>query len=288
MSVHAGSNNGQAAGNQTGAPQNDQQQGQQQNPAPPQGGEQGPQQGGGSLGLLNGEAGAQQASQDNGNEAGNQSQGGQQTGQQTGAQQPPAIDYDRIGSVVESIVDRRINDRLAARMAEGSQQQSGGTGQQGQQQQQGSGQSGNQQQQHTPSGPTTQDLREARSLYREFVTDQITFLGAEEREHALSMANGIISTRLARGEDPETAGRVAAEEVAKSIKGLRDLYEGRTIGALRQKGLLKEDVAPGVVPGRQPLPGPASGQTSAGSNWQAGASKSQELFPGRFPQQAQQ
>lgn len=125
------------------------------------------------------------------------------------------------------------------------------------------------------------DVREARSTYREYIADEVKFLGPAERDHALALANEHISTALTRGEDPVRAGREAARATAKSIKSLRSLYENRTVKALRSKGLIVEqDSSQG-----QPSHTARTGSGSAGSKWASGQSAAAALGRSKSAQQ---
>ena len=126
----------------------------------------------------------------------------------------------------------------------------------------------------------TGDIREARLAYREYVSDEIKFLGNEEREHAMTLAQGLIHQQVeVLGADPDTAGREAAKTVAKQIKSLRKHYESRTITALKRSGALPEDARPGQPPKGPDKPGGQSG-------YQAGAAKAAEMFGSRKPADA--
>ena len=275
---------GQQSGNQQGS-------GQVQGQGEGQNGGQGQQNPGGSLLDEESRQGQQGSGQQQGNEgAGQQQNGGGQNnggaGQQQGAPLTAEQIADLVARTVESTFDRRINQsqRVQQRLNggqggnEGDQQGQGGNGGQEQQQQSGSGQ-----RQQTSGGVDPADLREARSSYREFVGDHIQFLGAEEREHALTLAGHLLTGRLTRGESADEAGRQVARDVATQIKGLRSVYEERTVSALRRKGLLKE---PAGGPGQQP---PNGGQAPGGaSQFQNGASKARDMYASRTPQQSTQ
>lgn len=260
--------NGQQAGGQ--------QQGQgQQGTTQEQGGTSG------LTGLLDEQAGQPQG---DGGQQGEQQQGGTgQTG--TGPQQQTAqpATADEIARIVESTVDRRINAVLREVRGQGGSGQQGQQqgGQQGQSAEQGGGQQQQTSGQAAPAGPTAADLREARLVYREYVQDEVQFLGTVEREHASTLAGALIQERLQRGDDHETAGREAAKTVASTVKNLRQHYEQQTIAALQRRGLLPKD---GRGPGQQPVPGPqAPGDQSS---FAAGATKAATMFADRMPQPA--
>jgi hypothetical protein len=129
-------------------------------------------------------------------------------------------------------------------------------------------------------GPSPLDLQEARSVYREFVADQVTFLGPQEREFAQSLASAEIMARLGSGDRPEVAGRDVAGRVAATVKSLRDMYEKATVEALRKRGQLQQ--TPGTAPGAQPIPGqPLPG---AGQGWADGEVRARQMYANRLPQ----
>lgn len=134
-----------------------------------------------------------------------------------------------------------------------------------------------------PAGPAAGDVREARLAYREYVGDEIKFLGTVEREHAMMLAQGLLLGRLSDGDDPETAGREVAKAVAASTKDLRKHYEKLTVAALKRNGRLVED---GSGPGRQPTNG--GRKPGAVSGWKAGESTAQRLLGDRMPAANQQ
>jgi hypothetical protein len=130
------------------------------------------------------------------------------------------------------------------------------------------------------SGPSPLDLQEARSVYRDFVGDQVTFLGPQEREFAQALASAEIASRIAAGERPESAGREAAGKVAGTVRELRDMYEKATVEALRKRGQLLQ--AAGGAPGAQPVPGQP--QPGAGQGWSAGQERARQMYANRLPQ----
>lgn len=193
-------------------------------------------------------------------------------------------------------IDRRINgvaQTLRREIPGGGQQQ--GNGGQGQPQQQwGGGGNGGQQppqqgqpQQQEQQRPvfTSADLQEARSTYRDFIGDEVQFLGAAERDLAATIAIGLIQTGLIDGQRPDQLGRDVAAKVAEQVKAARGLYETKTIEGLRVQGLLKDGVQPQQQ--GQPLPGGQNGP-GAQSGFAAGAAKAAALFPGRQPAGQQQ
>lgn len=187
---------------------------------------------------------------------------------------------------VESALDRRINAvirevRKNRQRDEDDYEDDEGRGQQRR------GGKGNRSQKQTPQaqGPSREDVREARSTYREFVSDEVKFLGNEEREFARSLAESQINRGLGRGDDPEDVGRDVAESVASDIKRMRSFYESRTVAALRRKGALPKKT------GSQQQPQQSGGGSQvgvSGSGWQKGQSKAKEMFADRLAKQNQQ
>lgn len=173
-------------------------------------------------------------------------------------QQPQAgLSAEDVARIVESALDRRINAVLKDRRRQTTQTPA---------------------QPSRPTGPSESDVREARSVFREYVGDEIRFLGNAERDLASQIAGGMIRDRLAQGGvDPEHVGAEVARDVAKQVKALRKHYEDRTVAALRRSGQITA-TAPG-----QPLKGPTT--PNAESGFKAGAAKAAELFADRMPKQ---
>lgn len=173
---------------------------------------------------------------------------------------------------VESAIDRRINAVLREIRQDRGQTSRG----RGQQQ---AGGSSNRTEQQTPAGPSREDMREARAAYREFVADEVRFLGNEERDFARAVAEARIRAGIARGDDPDDVGRDVAAEVAAEVKGLREFYEARVVSALKRKGLLPATTGSKQQAGQKVTP---TGQ--AGSSWSKGESRAKSLFADRFQQ----
>lgn len=105
------------------------------------------------------------------------------------------------------------------------------------------------------------DARGARLAYRDYISDEVKFVGREERELAASLANGLIAQQIAAGEDDEDEiGSAVAKLVADRILKLRRFHETRTKSQLRRQGL---------------LPDPKSGQAGAEGKGKAPAVKSE-------------
>lgn len=236
-------------------------------------------------GLLDDEAENGGDGNDDGGQGGDggQQQGGGDSGQQGGGQQFDAQAFEeRITDQINRRLDSAIN--TISRRLSGQQQgqQGGGNGGGGQDGQQGGGQngggdSGGGQQ---SGGPSASDSREARMVYREYVGDAIKFLGNEERDFAQGLASGLLRERLERGDDPETAGRAVASEVAKQMKTLRSHYEKKVLSALRRQGKIPAD---GRGPGQPTQGGSAPGDASG---FQKGQSKAATMFAGRLPEKS--
>lgn len=197
-------------------------------------------------------------------------------GNQHGGQGPQAPGYATVKDV-ESAIDRRINAVL--KEIRKGREQNGSSGQEGQQQ--AGAHQERQPQPQTPTGPSRGDVRDARSSYREYVADEIEFIGNVERDTARTMADSAIQALLARGEDPDDVGRTVASEVAKQIRSLREFYEGRMVSELRRKGLLptnsgsQQQVAPGTSQAGQ-----------SGSSMAAGEARAKALLADRFQTQS--
>jgi hypothetical protein len=122
----------------------------------------------------------------------------------------------------------------------------------------------------TETGSSTGLLRGGRLAFKEYLTDEVKFLGAEEREMAIDLGNREVAALAASGiEDEDRIGREAAKTVADRVKKTRKFYEDRTIRALKRKGrLIEED--------KQPNKG-GSG-TSAISEFERGQKMADERF----------
>lgn len=170
-----------------------------------------------------------------------------------------------VAKIVESALDRRINDRLAGRL---TGRETRGRSRQAQQ---GKGRQQSRTQQ-TATGVTHTDLREARSGYREAIADEVKFLSADERKAASRIAEGMISERLTGDDDPYDVGLDVAADVAEEVKALRQMYQSATVSSLRRKGVLPERAG-------QPTRG---SKTTAKSSWSAGAERAKQVRPDRF------
>lgn len=119
-----------------------------------------------------------------------------------------------------------------------------------------------------PAEPSV-DVRAARLTFKEYLTDEVTFIGAEERKFAMDLGAALIGSRAADSDDEETLGRDVAGQVATQVKAMRRYYEGRTMDALRRRGALK------------PTEGqPPNGPTTVGgqSEWAKGQALAAEMF----------
>lgn len=267
---------------------------------PPQGGTgqqgtAGGQQQGGSL-FDNPPAGGQQQVPD-GQQSGTQG-GGQQAGGQ-GFVMTPEI-QSVIAAEANRIADRRINQITQGRGQQGGGDQNGGQGNQGggQQQDHGSGQQTGGQQDRGNSGSRqgveSGALREARLVFREYVSDEITFLGNEERDLGRQIASSTLPTLLAQGMDVDEAGRQAARLVGETLRTARTFYQGQTIRALQSRGALPQDFT--VQPPQAGQQGGGAGgyrpggqtATQGQQGWDRGAAVAAALFPDRQPAQQTQ
>lgn len=218
-------------------------------------------------GLLDGDDDADDDG-DSGGDDGNRDGGQQQSEFMTAQQVESALDR-RINAVIREVRKQRNNDDDDDDDDRGQRRRGG--------------QKSNRSQKQTPTGPSREDVREARSTYREFVADEIRFLGNEEREFARSIAEAQISRGLNRGDDPEDVGREVAEAVASDVKRVREFYEARTVAALRRKGVL-----PKKSGSTQQAQQAGGGQVGgSGSDWQKGQSKAKEMFADRLNKQKQ-
>lgn len=84
-------------------------------------------------------------------------------------------------------------------------------------------------------------LRDSRSAFKDILGDDVKFLGAPERELAMTLGSGLIVQAIGGGEsDEEAIGRNAAQTVAKQLREARKFYEARTRAGLKRDGLLVE------------------------------------------------
>jgi hypothetical protein len=180
-------------------------------------------------------------------------------------------------AAAQSETDRRVNQVVGTLRSEFAQTlQAAGVAPQGQ--------VGQPQPQGQPAGsqsaPSASNLQEGRSAYREFVNDEVKFLGPAERELAQSISGVLLAERIGQGESPERAGRAVARDVATQIKAIRSMYESQVLGALAARGVQLP-----AVGGQQPLqPGQASQQLAGqASGFATGAAKAQEMYRNRQP-----
>jgi hypothetical protein len=221
---------------------------------PPQGGHGQPQQGQGQGGSGSGGGGPGQPNPGdfwaaaNGQQQGGQGQGGQQGG---GQQQGQPLTLEAVQQLLgqqqaafQSELDRRVNQIVNGR----GRQQNGG---------QGNGQQGNGQQNgqeppvQQPSAPAVdwqreQDIREARSAFREYVGDAVKFLGPDERALAHALGQQALSS-VSDIASPDIVGKQIADSVASQLTKVRELYKNATINVLKAKGQYVEE--PGTAPG---------------------------------------
>jgi len=129
------------------------------------------------------------------------------------------------------------------------------------------------------AGPSPADLREARLVYRDFIGDEIKFVGNEERSYAADLAAALLRDKLAEGADIEDAGQAVARDVATRVVALRKTYQQATIRTLQRTGALAKDFKAGTQPKR----GPATRGVTA--DFKSGADRARALHPDRFPDQ---
>ena len=146
----------------------------------------------------------------------------------------PQMDPTQIAAIVQSAVDRRVNQ-----LTNPQWQQAHGQLPQGQP---GQFQPAPPQYQPppVPSGPSDADLREARMAATAYLGDQIQFGSPDERAMAVDLASAQIHNQLLLGMTPNQAGLAAAQAVAARVTNLRRSYEDQAVRALRQRGLLNE------------------------------------------------
>ena len=113
------------------------------------------------------------------------------------------------------------------------------------------------------------DVRAARLTFKEYLSDDVQFIGSEERKFAMDLGAALIGARARDADDEEQLGREVADEVAGQVKGLRQYYEARTLDALRRRGALKSQ-------GGQPPKGP--GSVGGQSEWAKGAALAEEMY----------
>jgi len=113
------------------------------------------------------------------------------------------------------------------------------------------------------------DARAARMTFKEYLTDEVQFIGVEERKFAMDLGSALIGSRVSVSDDEETLGREVADEVATQMKAMRQYYEARTVDALRRRGALKP--AEG-----QPSKTPAT--VGGQSEWAKGAALAESMY----------
>lgn len=113
------------------------------------------------------------------------------------------------------------------------------------------------------------DVRAARLTFKEYLTDDLQFIGPEERKMAMDMGSALIAQRATSYDDEELLGRAVADDVAKQVKAIRKFYEAKTLDALRRRGALKKGDG-------QPPAGPP--QIGNQSDWAKGAALAGEMF----------
>ncbi len=113
------------------------------------------------------------------------------------------------------------------------------------------------------------DVRAARLTFKEYVSDEVQFIGAEERKFAMDFGAALIGAKAAVSDDEEVLGREVADEVAAKVREMRSYYEKRTLDALRRRGALKQQEG-------QPPKGPSS--VGGSSEFAKGAALAEQMF----------
>lgn len=126
------------------------------------------------------------------------------------------------------------------------------------------------------SGPSRDDVREARIAYRDYVSEEIKFAGVAERKVAGDLAPGLLRAALENGDDPEDAGRKVATAVAGSVRDLRKHYQKQVLAGLTKRGLLD----PTALKSGQPRPGK---KDSDASSMTSGSEKARQMLAHRQP-----
>lgn len=176
---------------------------------------------------------------------------------------------------IDRIADRLVNaEATRARKAAQSRRNNSGGGS-------GNGKSGGDKQETAVDHSA--DIREARAIYREFVPDEYKFTSNDERDAALVIATSYVEQEVRGGANPDTAGKAAAELVAKTFKSVRKSARSQLLAELAKSGrLVKKDGAGGAGGGglgRQPNRA-GTGRT-ASTDMQKGAEAAARVRPKR-------
>lgn len=125
----------------------------------------------------------------------------------------------------DSVADRRVNALLKEiRKSAGSQEESKDEGEQPQ-----------------SGGVDRSLLRNSKAAFREYLTDELTFVGAPERELAMSLGDQLMTQAILSGDDDDDViGRQAARAVVDQVRRVRTFYEGQITAVLRKRGVLVE------------------------------------------------
>jgi len=153
-----------------------------------------------------------------------------------------------IDDKIESAIDRRLNTR----------KQRPGSSRQGSQQQ--------------PTGPSSQDVRDARGVYRDEIREG--GLTRDEREFALSIGGGVVTAALGSDGDPDRAGTTAAKAVVDQVKKIRRSAQQELLTRLKNRGALNEDKIGKQGPTNRPG---AGGQKAPGEQYDAGAELARQM-----------
>lgn len=117
------------------------------------------------------------------------------------------------------------------------------------------------------------DIRGARMAAKEYLSDEIEFLNADERALAMDMVRGEIAELATEGfDDEDEVGQEVARKVARRVKQTRKLYESSVVKRARRRGTASDR-------GGQPLRG--SKRTTPATQWKEGEKLAADMYSGR-------
>jgi hypothetical protein len=152
----------------------------------------------------------------------------------------PQVDPTQIAAIVQSAVDRRVNQLTNPQWQQAHGQPAQGQPPQGQPYQAPQPGAPQAYQYAPPAGPSDADLREARMAATAYLGDQMQFGSSDERAMAVDLAGSLIQNQLLMGMTPNQAGLAAAQAVGARVSALRRSYEDQAVRTLRARGLLVE------------------------------------------------
>lgn len=224
-----------------------------------QSGQQGGDQGG-DLDLL-GDGGDNDNGDTGGNDdGGDGGQGGDQGNLAQQIAQAVAAAMGPVQQQFQSELDRRIG-QLTNRRNQG----------------QGNGQGGGQQQNQPAAGPNPSDIRDARSAYRDALSDSGIRFSPEERDFVNAGLQGQLAAALAADPDVDRAGTAVARQVETTVKGLRKHYQDRLLKQLQQRGAI--DMT--KLQSRTANPSSPATSTTPAADFQKGAQTADALLAAR-------